>query len=262
MRAIWTGSLAFGLVNIPVRLYSGTQDNAGLNLTMLHKTDLSPINYLRICRADGQEVPYADIVKGYEYRAGDYVVLTEKDFERANVRKTKTIDISEFTQESTIDVRFFEKSYYLEPDRGADKAYALLREALRQSKKVAIATFVLRNREHLAAIKPIGNALVLNQLRYMNELRPPEGLDLPAKSDASKKEIDVALTLIKHLTEPFVAEDFRDTYVEELEKSIQAKAKGKSAPAKVAATPVKTDPKDLMAMLKASLEQEQAKTAK
>jgi DNA end-binding protein Ku len=259
MRAIWTGSLAFGLVNIPVKLYSGTQDNAGLDLTMLHKPDLSPIQYLRVCRADGKEVPYEDIVKGYQYQPGDYVVLTDKDFEKAAAKRTKTIEIEEFVKEAEIDVRFFDKSYYLEPDRGADKAYALLREALKKSGKVAIAKFVLRNREHLAAIKTIGNALVLNQLRFGSELRSPLGLNFPAKTDASKKEIDIALSLISHLTEPFVAEDFKDTYVDQLEKSIKAKAKGKPIKSVDGAPVSKTTSKDIMSMLKASLEQEKAK---
>lgn len=260
MRAIWTGSLGFGLVNIPVKLYSGSQSNSGLDLTMLHAKDLSPIRYARICRADGKEIAYEDIVKGYEYQKGDYVVLTDEDYAKANVRKTKTIDIVEFTMAADIDVRYFEKPYYLEPDKGAGKAYALLREALKKSGKVAIAKFVIRNREHLAAIMPVGNALVLNQMRFTNELRTPDGLQFPdatAKSD--KKEIDMALNLIDHLTEPFVPEDYHDTYIEELEKVIDAKAKGKKPPTSGKA-PVSTRSKDLMAMLKASLETEKAKS--
>lgn len=259
MRAIWTGSLSFGLVNIPVRLYSGSDEGSGINLTMLHKTDLSPIRYARFCRLDGKEIPFQDIVKGYEYQKGDYVVLTDEDFEKANVRKTKTIDIAEFTEEKAIDSRFFEKPYFLEPDRGAGKPYGLLREALKRSGKVAIARFVLRNREHLAAIKPVGNALILNQMRFTNELRQPEGLNFPEGADASKREVDMALALIDQLTEPFVPEDYHDTYVEELEKSIQAKAKGKK-PAPASQAPENTQVKDLMAMLKASLEQEQKRT--
>src|SRR4051812_25532175 len=123
MRAIWSGSLSFGLVNIPVKLYSATGENR-LNLDMLHKKDLSPIRYARICRADGKEIAYEDIVKGYEYRKGDYVVLTDEDFKKANVEKTKAIEIEQFTKESEIDTIYFEKPYYLEPDKGAEKAYA------------------------------------------------------------------------------------------------------------------------------------------
>src|SRR5215211_1486354 len=142
MRALWTGSLSFGLINIPMKLYSATQEH-GLNFDMLHKKDLSPIRYARICKADGKEIPYKDIVKGYEYQKGDYVVLVEEDFKRANIKKTKSIEMIEFTKESEINPLYYEKPYYLEPDKGADKAYVLLREALLKSKKVGIAKFVL-----------------------------------------------------------------------------------------------------------------------
>jgi DNA end-binding protein Ku len=257
MRAIWTGSLSFGLINIPVRLYSGSENKGGLEFDMLHKTDLSPIRYARICRKDGKEIPYDQIVKGYEYQPGDYVVLTDSDFAKAAPQKTKAIDIAEFTDEKEIDIRYFEKPYYLEPDKGADKPYALLREALSKSGKVAVAKFVLRNRERLCIVKPVGRALVLDQMRFPSEIREPSELKLPEKK-AAKSEVDMALKLIEQLTQPFIAEDFRDTYTEELEKVIEAKAKGKprkAAPKAEAAKPAG----DLMTMLKASLEQEQAK---
>lgn len=260
MRAIWTGSLSFGLVNIPVKLYSGAESGSGIDLTMLHGKDLSPIRYAKICRADGNEVPYEDIVKGYEYRKGDFVVLTDEDFERANAKKTKTIDIVEFSDEDEIDIRYFEKPYYLEPDKGADKPYALLREALTKSKKIAIAKFVLRNREHLAALKPVAGALVLEQMRFPAELREPSGLKLPEKVDVKGNEVEMALKLIDQLTQPFIPEDFHDTYTEELEKVIDAKVKGKPIVDDEKA-PANTEVKDLMAMLKASLEKEQAKTS-
>ena len=260
MRAIWTGSLSFGLINIPVRLYSGAEDRGGIDLHMLHKDDLSPIRYAKICRADGQEVPYEDIVKGYEYQEGDYVVLTDDDFAKANARKTKTIDIEEFTDEKELDVRYFEKPYYLEPDKNADKPYALLREALTKSHKIAVARFVLRQREHLAAIKPVGRALILNQLRFPSDLREPRQLDLPEAKTASAKEVDMALKLIDQLTGPFIPEDFKDTYTEELQTMIDEKVKGKPAKPKSAA-PAPTPAKDLMAILKESLERERAKTS-
>jgi DNA end-binding protein Ku len=260
MRALWTGSLSFGLINIPVRLYSGSESRGGIDLDMLHKTDHERIRYARICRADGKEVPWEDIVKGYEYAKGDYVILTDDDFKKANVRKSKTIDITEFSDEDEIDVRYFDKPYYLEPDKNAQKPYALLREALKRSKKVAIAKFVLRNREHLALVKPVGAALVLEQMRFANEVRPPSELKLPDKISATDKEIDMALALIKHLTEPFAPEDFHDTYTEELEDIIAAKAKGKKPP-KQGKEPQPTQVKDLMGMLKASLEAEKSKSA-
>lgn len=257
MRAIWNGSIGFGLVNIPVKLYSGAESRGGLDLTMLHSKDNSPIRYIKVCRADGKEVPYEDIVKGYEYRKGDYIVLDEKDFEKANAKKSKTIEIVEFTAETEIDVRYFEKPYYLEPDKGAEKAYALLREALAKSGKIAIAKFVLRNREHLAALKPVGRVLVLDQMRFTSELRQPSELNLP-EATATEKEIDMALALIDQLTEPFVPEDFHDTYTEELEKVIEAKAKGKKIVTADSEEPQPTDVKDLMAQLKASLEKQKA----
>jgi DNA end-binding protein Ku len=258
MRAIWTGSLSFGLVNIPVRIYSGSEPGSGLDLTMLHAKDLSPIRYARVCRQDGQEVPYEDIVKGYEYRSGDYVVLSEQDFQKASARKTKAIDIIEFTSEDQIDVRYYEKPYYLEPAKGAEKPYVLLHKALVKSSKVAVASFVMRGRQHLAAIKPVGLALVLNQLRFPSEIRSTSDLSLPHVERTDKKEIDMALALIDHLTLPFIAEDFHDTYTEELEKVIAAKAKGKKPPQGEPA-PATTNVKDLMATLKASLERERDK---
>ncbi|HVE80972.1 MAG TPA: Ku protein [Candidatus Dormibacteraeota bacterium] len=258
MRALWTGSISFGLINIPVRLYSGSEHNEGLDLTMLHKKDLSPIRYARICRRDGKEIPYDQIVKGYEYKDGDYIVLTDEDFKRANARKTKTIDIAEFVLEGEIDSRYYEKPYYLEPQKGADKSYALLRDALNKSGKIAIAKFVLRNREHLGALKPVGRALVLNQMRFPTEIRSPAKLDLPAGSKAGQKEIKMAMALIEQLTEPFIPEDFHDTYIEELQEAIEKKAKGKPAPKK-GAEPEPTKVGDLMSALKASLDK-QAKT--
>ncbi len=259
MRAMWTGSLSFGLINIPVRLYSGSEDRGGIDLHMLHKEDLSPIRYAKICRQDGREVPFDEIVKGYEYQAGDYVVLTDDDFSKANARRTKTIEIQEFTDEGQLDVRYFEKPYYLEPDKHADKPYALLREALDRSHKIAIAKFVLRNREHLAAIKPVGRALILNQLRFPSDLREPRQLDLPDATEASAKEVDMALKLIDQLTGPFVAEDYKDTYTEELQTIIEAKVAGKQ-PEPGESAPAATPAKDLMAMLKESLEKERAKS--
>jgi DNA end-binding protein Ku len=252
MRAMWTGSLSFGLINIPVRLFSATQDH-GLSFDLLHKKDLSPIRYARICKADGKEIPYEDIVKGYEYQKGDYVVLVDEDFKKANVKKTKTIDMVEFTNESEIDPIYYEKPYYLEPDKGADKAYVLLREALLKSKKVGVAKFVLHNREHLGIIKPYNHLLVLNQLRYDNEIREYHDLNLPTKDEVSSKEISMAIKLIDQLTAHFEPADFHDTYVEELKAIIEEKAKGKKPKSK-GKEPKITHVTDIMSMLKQSLE--------
>ncbi len=250
MQAIWSGSISFGLVNIPIKLYSGSEERS-LDLTMLHKKDMSPIRYAKICRAEEKEIAYEDVVKGFEYEKGEYVVLTEQDFEKASSQSTHIIAINEFTDEQAIDIRFFEKPYYLEPEKGGDKAYALLREALKKSKKVAVATFVLRNREHLAVIKPIGKVLVLNRIRFATEIRSANGLKLPEPHLTNEKEITMALALIDQLSHDFKAEDFHDQYSEDLEKAIIAKSKGRKITQK--AGPKRSEIPNLMAALKASL---------
>jgi DNA end-binding protein Ku len=253
MRALWSGSISFGLINIPVHMYSGSHAHEGLDLDMLHDKDHAPIRYARVCREDGKEIPWDDIVKGYEYRDGDYVVLTKKDFAQANAEKTSTIDIQQFVEEKDIDIRYYEKPYYLEPDKGADKAYALLRESLEKSKSLALVKFVMREREHIGAIKPIGRALVLVQMRYQADLREPGNIKFPTDKGVTKAELEMASKLIKQQTKPFIAEDFHDTYTEELEEVIKDKVKGKKPP-KAAKTPKSTKTTDLMAALKASLE--------
>lgn len=252
MKPIWKGALGFGLVTLPVQLYSATAGTE-LNLDYLHKTDLSPIRYAKVCRKDGREIPYEDIVKGYEYKDGDYVVLTDEDFKKANVRKTQLIDIVSFTSESEVDPIYLEKPYYLEPIEGADKAYVILREALKKSKKVGIAKFVLRQREHLGIIKPVGNVLVLDQLRFSNEIKTSKELKITER-EVGKKEINMALELISHLTEHFKPEKFHDTYQEDIKKMIETKIKGKK-PKAIGKAPEITKSRELMEILKASLEQ-------
>jgi DNA end-binding protein Ku len=255
MRAIWSGSIAFGLVNIPVKLFSGSESHHGLDLTMLHKQDHSPIRYARVCRKDGKEVAYDQIVKGYEWQEGDYIELTDDDFKKADAHKSKSIDIKQFVNEEEIDSRYFEKPYWLEPGKGADRAYAVLRDALVKSGKIALARFAMRSRENMAAIKPLGNALVLNQMRFPADLRNPTDLKFPEKNAASKEEVDMAFALLKQLEKPFIAEDWHDTYTEELEDVIAAKAKGKK-PKQHGAAPEATKVKDLMATLRESLDKQ------
>ena len=252
MRAIWSGAISFGLVNIPFRLYSAVGSNA-LNFDMLSKKDLSPIKYSRIAWSDGKEVPYKDIVKGYEIEKGRYIVLDKKDFESAAPEKTKTIDILDFVKEDEIDTIYFEKPYYLEPDKNATKPYALLREALKQSKKVGVAKFVLRNKENLAILKISGDTIILQQMRFHADIRDAEDLNLPAASSVTKKEVDTALKLIEQLTEKFDPAQFTDTYTEALKKVIEAKAKGQPIKAK-GKEPAPTKVKDLMDTLIASIE--------
>lgn len=254
MRALWSGSISFGLVNIPVRLYSGVNPHEGIDLDMLHKDDHAPIRYARMCRADGKEIPWNDIVKGYEYREGDYVVLTKKDLEKLDSEKTETIDIQHFVNEDEIDSRYFEHPYYLEPIKGGEKAYALLRAGLEQSGKVALSKFVLRQRAHLGAIRTVGTALILNQMRFPTDLRQATDLTFPTDTAISADEVKVALKLISQETAHFIPEDYHDTFTEELEELIEAKTKGKK-PKKHAAKRADTSAKDLMAALKASLKE-------
>ena len=253
MRPLWNGSISFGLINIPVRLFSGTNPHEGIDLDMLHKDDHAPIRYARICRKDGEEVPWDDIVKGYEYRDGDYIVLTKKELESIDAKKTQTIDIRQFVEEDDIDIRYFEKPYYLEPVKGGEKAYALLREALHEANKLAVAKFVMHEREHIAAIKPVGRALVLNQMRFPTDLREPSDLHFPTERDLTDKEVEMALKLVKQETKPFIPEDLHDTYTEELEEMIKDKVKGKKPVKNSKPKPDTTTAGDLMAALKASL---------
>jgi DNA end-binding protein Ku len=251
VHSIWSGSISFGLVNIPVKLYAGAEDHE-LHFTLLHKKDKSPIRYLRVCKADGKEVPYKDIVKGYEFKKDEFIEIDEKDFEKANPRATHSVDIIEFVNENEVDIRYFQKPYYLEPVK-ADKPYALLREALLQSKKVAIAKVVLRNREHLAMIKVVDNVLVLDLMRFESEIKKPKNLEVPdAKIITNTKEVDMAMALIKQLTRPFKGSEFHDTYTEELEKVIEAKIAGKKT--RASKKPLQTTKMtDLMETLKKSL---------
>jgi len=259
MRAIWSGSISFGLVNIPVKVYSGAQSHS-LDLDMLRKSDLCPVKYQRICEKDGQEIPYDEIVKGYEYSDGDYIVLTDEDFEAANVEQTNTLDILDFVKESEIDSRYFEKPYYLEPAKGGAKPYALLREALKSSKKVGIASYALRNKGHIGIVKPHGDLILLNQLRFADEIRNADELDLPASEKIKDKEVELALTLIDQLTTHFKPEKYKDTYVEDLKRIIDEKAKGKKPKAK-GKEPKPTKVVDMMSLLKKSIQQKKKQAA-
>ncbi len=253
MRSIWSGSISFGLINIPVRLYPETTERRP-DFNMLHKKDLSPIGYMRVCKKDGQEVSMKDIVKGYQYQKGDYVVLTDEELKNVDVKKGSSIEMEDFVDESEVGTELFEKPYFLEPEKGASKVYALLREALKKAGKVGIGRFVLRNQEHLVVLKPEGDVLILNQIRYKTQLREPVGLNIPKKEQISKSELDMAIQLISHLSKPFEAEKYRDTYTEKLDELIQKKIKGKKITTPKGETPKPTGVTDLMGKLKESLE--------
>ena len=252
MRAIWSGTISFGLVNIPVKLYTAVEDQA-ISFDILHKKDLSPIRYAKVCRAEGEEIAYQDTVKGYEVQKGDYVVLEDKDFERANARKTHTIDILSFTDERDIEPIYYDRPYYLEPDKGGENAYVLLREAMKKAEKAAVAKFVFRNREHLCVIEPEDGVLALDTLRFKTEIRKPTGLKIPEKTQTRHAEMQMALELIDQLAAPFRPESYKDTYTEELKRVIDAKSHGRAAAPK-GESPAPTRVADLMAALKASLE--------
>lgn len=258
MRAIWSGTISFGLVNIPVKLFSATQAHE-LDFDMLSKKDLSPIRYARISTSTNKEIPWKEIVKGFEVKKGKYVVVTDEDFQRASPEKSKSIEILQFVNEAEIDPIFYDKPYFLAPDKGAEKSYFLLLRALGQSKKVAIAAFMLRNREHIAVIKPYNDILMINQMRYATEIREVPDIPSSKKEKISAKEVDLALKLIDQLSEKFQPDEFKDTYVESLKKVIKAKAAGKKLATPAAAKPT-ANVKDLMAILKQSIEGKTTKT--
>lgn len=256
MRSLWSGMISFGLINIPVRLYTAARERS-LNFDYLRRKDLCPIRYARVCRTTGEEVPYRDIVKGYEYQKGDYVVLQDEDFKRANVRRTQTMEVVDFAREDEIDIKFLEKPFYVEPRKDSARIYALFREALERSGKVAIVKFVMRTREHLGLLKAEGRAIVLDQMRFQTDLLDPAELDLPGKEELSEREIELALKLVDQMTSPFHPEEFKDTYTEELKELIENKARGKTVrPRGGKATPTKIP--ELLAKLRESLEYAEA----
>ncbi|MDQ3099048.1 MAG: Ku protein [bacterium] len=253
MHSIWTGSLSFGLINIPIKIYSGTAGTT-VEFNMLHKTDNSPIRYAKVCRRDGKELTQDDIVKGYEHKDGDYVVLTNEDLKKLNAERSQVIDVVGFVKESEIDTIYFEKPYYLEPGKGADKAYFVLRESLKKSKKVGVAKFVIHSREHLGIIKPHEEILVLEQIRYEDQIATWDKLEIPKHPNLRTKELAIASSFIDHLTEHFDPSDYKDTFHIKLRALIKLKLKGhvpKPVKEKVI-SPTKSG--DLMLMLQESLE--------
>jgi len=250
MRSIWTGSISFGLINIPIKIFSAIEESS-LDMDMLDKKDHANIKFMRVNEHTGKEVSFSNIVKGYKVD-DTYVILEESDFEAADAVKTKTIDIQSFAFEKEIESIYYEQPYYLEPDKGASNAYALLRDALEKSGKVGVTSFVLRNKESLAILKPYKNVIVLNKIRFAQEIRDTSELKVPPVSKSKIKEMDMANKLIDQLTERFDISSFKDEYTEKLLKIIKDKAKGKkqSAP-KLKVVHKQND--DLISMLKASL---------
>jgi DNA end-binding protein Ku len=253
-RSMWKGSLAFGLVNIPIELYSATRDHRP-KFRLLHAKDEAPVKYERVCQTEGKPVAWEDLVKGYEYQKGQFVVLTKDDFKTAALEKTKTIDILDFVDPKEVDERYFETPYYLLPSKGAERAYALLREAIRESGKIGIAKIILRDAQHLAAVESIGDAMVLTMMRFADELAELSEFRFPKAEGIRQPEMKMALQLIDNLASSWDPEKYTDEYKENLMKVIQAKLKGrKPAHLQERETAQSADVVDLMARLRASLE--------
>jgi DNA end-binding protein Ku len=264
-RSLWKGSISFGLVNIPVVLYSAENRNS-FDLTLLDRRDMHPVGFKRYNKETGKEVSWDQIVKGYEYEKGRYVVLTDEDFRRANVEATQTIDIVNFVQAEEIEPTAFEMPYYLAPDKRGEKGYALLRETLKKTGKAAIATVVIRTRQYIAALIPLDDVIVLNTLRYANELRPIKDLDIPEKSikasGVTPREVEMATRLVEEMSDRWKPAQYKDTYHDDLMRLINKRIKAGK-------TEVITAPKkdqdgerpaggkvvDLMALLKRSVQQ-------
>jgi DNA end-binding protein Ku len=260
MRSIWKGSISFGLVNIPIALYPATR-REDLKFRLLRKGDLSPVNYKRVAEKDGKEVPWEQIVKGYEYEKRKFVVLSEKDFQRVDLEATQTVEIKDFVDVEEIDPMYFYKPYYLEPQKGGEKAYVLLRETLEKTNKIGIAKVIIKTRQYLAGVKPLKHALVLELMHFANELADAEKLNVPKKSsEPGKRETEMAKALIESMSSEWdpkkYKDDYRDALMEVIEekvesggKEIEEKPKSKKSSSKVI---------DLVSVLQQSLAETQA----
>jgi DNA end-binding protein Ku len=255
-RALWKGSITFGLVSIPVELHTAVRDHRP-KFRMLHARDKSPVRYERVCQREGKPVAWDDLVKGFEYEKGRFVVLTREDLKTAALRKDRAIDILDFVKGDEIDDRYFETPYYLTPQRGAQHAYAVLRDALTKSGRVGIAKIIIREAQHLAAIEVIDGALVLTMLRYADELVDVSQLAFPEDENVRKAELDMATMLIENLAAEWDPSRYSDEYRENLMKLIKARIKGQTARLPAAAAPPEGKVVDLMERLRQSLAESQ-----
>ncbi len=257
MKAIGKGNISLALVTIPISLFSATKRNE-LSFHYLHKKDMSPVSYKRFCDSENSEVPWDEITRGYEYEKDQFIEITDEDIDRADAELSKTIQIMEFVNEDEIDPVYFDKPYYLEPQKGGERAYSLMRDALAQSHRVGIAKVVMKTKEHLAAVKAVGNMITLNTMRFAHEIVDAGELNLP-NADVSKKEMDLANTLIDSMSDKFEPAKYKDEYYEKVMEVIQKKLAGiaPTAPAVVAQKPGKVV--DLMEILKQSLQENATK---
>ena len=256
-RAIWSGSISFGLLNVPVKLYSAVSKQT-VRFRELREGDGSRVKHKRVAESDGKEVPYEKIVKGYEYAPDQYVVLSRDELSELDPKRTRAIEIQDFVDLDDIDPIYFEQPYYLGPDKGAERAYALLVQAMKDARKVAIARFVLRNKEHLAAIRPMDDVLTLTTMRFHDEVSSPQDLDGEVFEEAKpkkpeKRELEMAKQLIESLTSDFEPNKYRDEYREELLDLLERKAEGKEVVSAPSEEPKPTKAPDLMAALEESL---------
>ncbi|HEY5035581.1 MAG TPA: Ku protein [Chthoniobacterales bacterium] len=256
VRAIWKGSISFGLVNIPIALYPATRKE-DLKFRLLRGSDLSPVNYKRVAEKDGKEVPWDEIVKGYEYEKGKFVVLNEKDFQRVDLEATQTVDIQDFVDVEQIDPMFFYKPYYLEPQKGGDKAYALLRDVLAKTNKVGIAKVIIKTRQYLAGVKALKHALVLELMHFAEELSDAEKLNVPTKLEPGKREIDMAKALVESMTADWNPQKYKDDYRDALLEVIEEKVEAGGEELEEKPKPKKPSSKviDLVSVLQQSLAQ-------
>jgi DNA end-binding protein Ku len=255
MRPIWKGSISFGLVTIPIAVLPATSSTEKISFKMLRKGDLSPIRYKRIAEVDGKEVPWADIVKGYEYEKGKFVVFEEKDFDAVELASTESISIQDFVEVDQINPIFFHTPYYLEPMKGGAAAYGLLRDVLAETGKVGIAKVAMRNREHLAAIKANGALLVMELMHFAHEISPAEEIKVPAEKKVGSREIEMAKTLVNQMSSEWEPERYKDDYAEAMMKLIDQKVKagGKEIPGAKRQATAATNVVDLVKVLQESL---------
>ena len=253
MATIWKGAISFGLVTIPVHLESAVRAGDSISFRQLHKDDLSPIRYERFCKAEDAPVAWGDIVKGYEYAPDKFVVIEKEDLKAASPPKSKLIEILDFVAAEEIDPRYFETPYFLLPDAHGDKPYALLREAIRERNMVGIGKLTMREKQHLVGIRAVGDALVLELMRFANELVELESFTFPPAETLRPQELTMAQPLVENLAEPFDPEKYRDEYNERLQAIIDAKLKGKRIMAEEEEEPEGTRVVDLMSRLQESL---------
>ena len=253
-RALWKGSISFGLVNIPIELHTAVRDHRP-HFRMLHAKDKSPVRFERVCIRDGHPVAWADLVKGYEYEKGRFVILTKEDFKAAAVEKTRSVDIIDFVKAEEIDDRFFETPYYLVPAKSGERAYAILREAIRESGRIGIAKFILRDAQHLAAVEVIGQAIVLSVMRFADELVDAKQFDFPGGHAVRKPELDMAKALVNSLAAAWDPAKYTDEYRENLMRIIKGKLKGKKVELEPGVEPRQAGVVDLMERLRRSLEE-------